>query len=348
MAAPGNPADDELAPPPRAGIRGRHLWAAAALSVCAAVALFPDIVFEIDRFTPFAQLVSLRPFTAAGLAVLGMVFGVAALRYRPCWPFAAGLLVVAVAGAATVLPRAIAAPTPATGSRSLTVMAFNAFNGGADVGAVAALIRVERPDIVSLVEAGGRYRARLAPLVEPLGYRLYPSTSRRGGEEVSGVTAVVAAGLGDVRAEVVGRGMPFPSVQVTGGNLGDLRFLAFHSVAPRRGDVPQWRSDLARLPAWCAGSSPAIVAGDFNATLDNSTFRTATAGCTDAAAQRGDGLVPTWPTWLPDWIGPQIDHVLVTPAIAAETFEVREIPGSDHRAVITRLALPAATTSSSS
>ncbi len=149
---------------------------------------------------------------------------------------------------------------------------------------------------------------------------------------------MVAAGLGDVRAQV-SSGMPFPSVQLTGGNLGDLRFLAFHSVAPRRGDVPQWRSDLARLPAWCAGSTPAIVAGDFNATLDNSTFRSATAGCTDAAAQRGDGLVPTWPTWLPDWIGPQIDHVLFTSTIAAETFEAREVAGSDHRAVITRLTL---------
>ena len=340
-----DPADDGELAPPRAGIRGRHLWA-AALSVCAAVSLFPDIVFEIDRFTPFAQLVSLRPFTTAGLGLLAVAFAVAAVRYRWCRPFAAGLLVVAVAGAATVLPRAIPAPAPAPGSRSLTVMAFNAFNGGADVDAVAALIRVERPDIVSLVEAGGRYRASLAPLVEPLGYRLYPST-RRGGEEVSGVTAVVSTGLGDVRTEA-GSGMPFPWVQVTGGGLGDLRFLAFHSVAPRRGYVPQWRSDLAQLPTWCAGSTPAIVAGDFNATLDNSTFRRATAGCTDAAAGRGDGLVPTWPTWLPDWIGPQIDHVLATPAISAETFEVREIPGSDHRAVITRLALPAATTSASS
>jgi endonuclease/exonuclease/phosphatase (EEP) superfamily protein YafD len=342
--------DDELAPPARAAIRGRHLWSAMVLSVCAAVALFPDIVFEIDRFTPFAQLVSLRPFTTAGLGLAAIAVAAAALRYRMFRPLAAGLVVVALAGAATVLPRAVPAPAPASGSgsRALTVMAFNAFNGGADVNAVAALVRVERPDIVSLVEAGGRYRARLAPLVEPLGYRLYPSSSRRGGEEVSGVTAVVAAGLGNVRAEVVGRGMPFPSVQLTGGNLGDLRFLAFHSVAPRRGDVPQWRSDLARLPAWCAGSTPAIVAGDFNATLDNSTFRSAIAGCTDAAAGRGDGLVPTWPTWLPDWIGPQIDHVLVTPGIVAETFGVREIPGSDHRAVITRLILPTATASSSS
>jgi endonuclease/exonuclease/phosphatase (EEP) superfamily protein YafD len=77
--------------------------------------------------------------------------------------------------------------------------------------------------------------------------------------------------------------------------------------------------------------------------LDHSVLRSTTTGCSDAAAQRGQGLVPTWPTWLPDWLGPQIDHVFVTDPIIAEHFEVREITGSDHRAVLTRLRLPAGT-----
>jgi endonuclease/exonuclease/phosphatase (EEP) superfamily protein YafD len=126
-------------------------------------------------------------------------------------------------------------------------------------------------------------------------------------------------------------------VQVEGGELGALRFVAYHAVAPRRGDVPQWRSDLGRLTRFCAGGTPAIVAGDFNATLDHSALRAVTAGCSDAAAQRGQGLVPTWPTWMPDWLGPQIDHVFATDPITAESFTVREITGSDHRAVLVRL-----------
>ena len=32
-----------------------------------------------------------------------------------------------------------------------------------------------------------------------------------------------------------------------------------------------------------------IVAGDFNATLDHSVFRTAMTGCADAAERTGDG-----------------------------------------------------------
>jgi endonuclease/exonuclease/phosphatase (EEP) superfamily protein YafD len=178
-------------------------------------------------------------------------------------------------------------------------------------------------------------------LIEPLGYRLYNST-QPGDPELYGVTAIVSARLGKVRTDI-DSSLPFHSIQVSGGDLGVLRFVAFHSVAPRRRDVAQWRSDLAHLPDWCAGPPPAIIAGDFNATFDNSTFRHAIAGCGDAAAQRGAGLVPTWPTWFPPWIGPQIDHVLATSGITAETFQVRHIPGSDHRAVIARLHLsPAA------
>jgi endonuclease/exonuclease/phosphatase (EEP) superfamily protein YafD len=84
-----------------------------------------------------------------------------------------------------------------------------------------------------------------------------------------------------------------------------------------------------------------VVAGDFNATLDHSALRAGTAGCGDAAAQRGAGLVPTWgPTPGLRSIGPQIDHVFATDGITAETFDVRDIEGSDHRAIMTTLRIP--------
>lgn len=345
MTTPAEPSDPESSQPfqPAARAQGcsRRWWGALALTAVAAVLMFPDAVFEIDRFTPFAQWVSLRPYAVLGGGLLVVVLAALALiRGRRYWPLVAGLLAVVLAGAATLMPRVIADPAPATAS--MTVIAFNAYDGGADVNAVATLIRAERPDFVSLVETGGGYRARLASLIEPLGYRLYNS-AQPGEPDLHGVTAIVSARLGDVHTDI-DLNLPFHPIAVSGGELGGLRLLAFHSVAPRRGDVGQWRSDLAHLPAWCAGPTPAIVAGDFNATFDNSTFRHAIAGCGDAAAQRGAGLIPTWPTWLPGWIGPQIDHVLATAGITAQTFEVRQLPGSDHRAVIAdlHLARPAA------
>jgi endonuclease/exonuclease/phosphatase (EEP) superfamily protein YafD len=117
--------------------------------------------------------------------------------------------------------------------------------------------------------------------------------------------------------------------------------VAFHALAPLPDLMSGWREDLAQLARWCSGSMPAVVAGDFNATLDHSTLRSAMSGCEDAADQRGAGLTPSWD--LSAWtrnLGPQIDHVIVTEGIETESFEALNISGSDHRAILTRLRLP--------
>jgi endonuclease/exonuclease/phosphatase (EEP) superfamily protein YafD len=320
---------------------GRIGWvralAALLLTGLAAIATLPDLLGGLDRSSPFAQLVSFRHWLVAGLLVLALLVGAATVARRRLWPFAAGLLAVALVGSALLLPRLVPDPLP-TGGRPLTVVAFNVFDGETDVAAVAELVRAERPDLVALPEAGARYAGRLAPLVEPLGYRLLPSVPAEQ-RDVRGVTALVSAGLGDVAVRY--GDTPYPFVEVTGGGLGELRFVALHAVPPLPVSVPQWRADLAQLTQWCAGPTPAIVAGDLNATMDHSALRAAASGCGDAGEQRGRGLVSTWgPTPRTRALGPQIDHVLMTDGIAAESFEVREMPGSDHRAVVSRLRLP--------
>jgi endonuclease/exonuclease/phosphatase (EEP) superfamily protein YafD len=311
-------------------------WLALPFVGCVALLTLPDLV-GLDRFTPLAQLVALRPYLLVGLVIVVAVLLVLARRARGAVLAAAGVVVVLLVAGGMVAPRTVATPVPA-GGHPLTVAAFNTYSGGADVAGVAALIRDERPDLVSLVEASTTFRSKLAPLVEPLGYHLITAVGEPEGD-LGGVTAVVADHLGDVRSSTY-TATPFPRVELEGGGLGNIRFVAFHTLAPRRGDVPQWRSDVGLASQWCTGPQPAIIAGDFNATLDHSVFRSAIAGCGDAAAQRGQGLTPTWPTWLPSWLGPQIDHVLATDPIVAETFEVREIAGSDHRAVLSRLRIP--------
>jgi endonuclease/exonuclease/phosphatase (EEP) superfamily protein YafD len=301
-----------------------------------ALLTLPDLV-GLDVVTPLAQLVALRPYLLVGLAILVPILLVGARWVRGGVVAACGVAVVLLVAGGVVAPRTIATPVP-TGGHTLTVAAFNTYSGGADVAQVASLLRDERPDLVSLVEAGAAFRSELAPLVEPLGYHLITAIGEPEGD-LGGVTAVVADHLGDVRSSTW-VATPFPRVELEGGGLGDVRFVAFHTLAPRRGDVPQWRSDVSLVSQWCSDPRPAIIAGDFNATLDHSVFSSAMAGCGDAAAQRGQGLTPTWPTWLPSWLGPQIDHVLATEPIVAETFEVRELAGSDHRAVLTRLRIP--------
>jgi endonuclease/exonuclease/phosphatase (EEP) superfamily protein YafD len=323
---------------PRTGLRTAvRVLAAVVVALAAAVPVLPDLL-GLDTRSPFAQLAAFRPWAVTGVAALGLVVELASIRWRSLRPAAAGLLAVALVGAVLVLPRLVPDPVPA-GGRPLTVLAFNTWEGGADPEGLAELIAVERPDLVAVVEAGPRFGARLAPLVQALGYRVHATQDTRG--EVENVTALVTEGLGDVDVTIGGSTSRFPTVEVTGGGLGDVRFVAYHSVAPVPGTVPQWRSDLAVLQQWCGTGGPVVVAGDMNATLDHSALRAGMAGCVDAAEQRGAGLVPTWgPTDRSRRFGPQIDHVLLGGGIGAETFSVHDVAGSDHRAVVTRLRVP--------
>jgi endonuclease/exonuclease/phosphatase (EEP) superfamily protein YafD len=328
------------APLPRGHRRRRGVaryLVAVVFSLVVAVPAVPDLLFGLDRRSPFVQLVSFRPWILGGVAALLVLLLVVLVFERRVLPFVAGVLAVLLVGVGMLVPRVLPDPVP-TGGAPLRVLAFNTFEGDADAAAVAELIEAERPDAVALVEAGDDFADQVAPLVEPLGYSLHSTDSRK---DVQGVTAVVSQRLGDVDVRIGEETSSFPYVEVTGGALGELRFVAYHSVAPVPGSVPDWNSDLALLSRWCAGSTPAVVAGDFNATLDHSALRAGTAGCGDAAAQRGAGLVPTWgPSPRFRILGPQIDHVFATGGITAETFDVHDVAGSDHRAIVTTLRLP--------
>ncbi|GEL25895.1 endonuclease [Pseudonocardia sulfidoxydans NBRC 16205] len=334
------------AAPPAAPGRPRS-WVrfavAAALTVLAVLVALPDRLWGLDRVAPFAQIVAFRPYVVVAVGLLGLVFLVATVFRRRLWPVAAGLLAVAVAGTAIVAPRLVADPPPPAGASTLTVLAFNVWEGRATPAALADVIRTERPDLVSLPEAGIRFGDRIAPLVAPLGYRVQSSTGR-GVPDVAGVTVLVADSVGPVTV-TVGTSMEIPYLEVTGGRLDALRFAAVHPRSPLPDRLDVWAADLSRLGTWCAGGGPAIVAGDLNATFDHSVLRDAARGCGDAAEQRGQGLTPTWGPWGRT-LGPQIDHVLATSGITAESVRFLDLPGSDHRAVLTRLAVPSGQTRS--
>jgi endonuclease/exonuclease/phosphatase (EEP) superfamily protein YafD len=330
-------------PPPSPSTRPKDVLryaTAVVFTLVVAVFALPDLLFQLDRRSPFVQLVPFRPWVLVGVAALLVLLLVLMVIDRRVLPFVAGVLVVLLVGGAMILPRVVPDPVPAGGT-SLTVLAFNTYEGKGNAEQLAALIEQQRPDVVALSEAGDPFSKQLAPLVEPWGYHLHTSPGARR-RDVSGVTAVVSDHLGDVQVRIGTETSAFPYVELSGAGLGDTRVAAFHSVAPVPGSVPDWRSDLALLRQWCAGPTPAIVAGDFNATLDHSSLRDAMSGCGDAGAQHGQGLVPTWgPTARARaLIGPQIDHVIANHGITAESFDVHDIDGSDHRAIVSRLRLP--------
>ncbi len=329
-------------PPPAPG-RGaaRVVVEVAVATVLAVVVLLPDLL-GLDRFLPFAVFAALRPDLAVGVGVIALVLLV--VRGRRWWPVLVPALVVAVVAGALVVPRAVAQPAPPPGGTELTVLELNAFEGHADPVTIAGLARSEHADLVVLPESGERMRSRIAALLPE--YRTWTNVPASAAD-VRGIVVASSPRAGDVTARRLDGDTRYPWAELTGGILGPTRLVAVHLVSIVPGWIAYWPGELGMLQQWCAPGgdpTPAMIVGDFNATPDHSAFRTGTAGCTDAATATGESLVPTWRSSFPRWFGAQIDHVLTRPGAdgagpRARSMQVLAVPGSDHRALLTRLRL---------
>lgn len=134
-------------------------------------------------------------------------------------------------------------------------------------------------------------------------------------------------------------------VEMTTGS-SPLRILAVHPIAPNNG-VARWSSDLDLVVATARASrGPTVVVGDFNATLDHPQLQALMdSGYRDASTDAGFSWRPTWPSSdnvrvigmrLPSLFG--LDHVFLRGPLEAMDADVRAVPGSDHRALVTRIA----------
>jgi endonuclease/exonuclease/phosphatase (EEP) superfamily protein YafD len=324
--------------------RLRRLAGATALGAVAAGVLLPDRLRLGDRY-PFVDFVAWRPHASAAALLTGAVLA----TRRGTRPTAAALGTVAAVGlvdAARQHARPEPPVRPATGTE-LTVLALNVRYGRTDTGELATLIERSTPDFVVMPEAGPDFCDKVMALVEILGYRSWVSTEP-GARDGESVTLLVGPRAGDVQVRAAST-LWVSHLEVTGGLLGGRTLYAVHPVAPV-GPAPTaaWRRDLAVLARWCRAPLPPIVAGDFNATMDHVSFRTALGGCRSAAAGTGRGLIGTFPARLPRWFGIQIDHVLIPADAVTRRFEILDVAGSDHRAVLATVDLPRALVACSS
>jgi len=292
--------------------------------------------FGLDVGHPLVALVSLTPYMAA-TALLPVVVALVAREW-----IVAGVATLALAlFALAVVPRALDGPRPAaadSGGRPFVVMTTNLLFGRADARAVLRLAREHDVDVLSLQELTPEAVEHL----DDLGAReLLPSRVLHPAARAAGTGLMARRRL---RAVAIPRdGEPGQlRAALTLPDGGQLGLAAVHPFPPlSRQSVRDWRDVLRSLPDPTAGGRPNVPVGDFNATLDHRELRRVLdRGYTDAADATGDGLRPTFPAVrsLPPIT---IDHVLVPDTIGVRRVRSYAVEGSDHRALIVELALPA-------
>lgn len=309
------------------------LLPALALTLARATGSGAGLLVRAASFAPLAL-----PAYAAALALVLVLLLAPGGRGRARL-LVAGLVAIAGLGVHSwwLAPQYVgAAPAPAPGAETLTVMTSNLYEGRGDVGTVVETVRADGVDVLVLVEVSARALAAAdaAGLAELLPFRI---GGPDGTDPISG-TMVLAR-------EPMGAPTPVETYHQSWlVDVGDLRVLAVHPVAPV--DPELWRTDHATLLAVAREARPDLALGDFNATADHRPMRDlAAAGLRDVGELADEGWQPTWPANgisplpgvpLPPLV--RIDHVLVGDALAGLGSRTVEVPGSDHLAVVAEVA----------
>lgn len=267
----------------------------------------------------------------------------AALHSRR-WITGAVALGVAVVCSVSQFPAYVAADPPAHGV-PVVAMTANLHLGYADATTVVSEVRSHHVDLLMVEELTQREFAALqaAGLDQALPYSsAHPSYAADG----TGLwSRYPMTDIGQLD------GLLFTSAVATvavPGAARPVRVVALHVAGP----VPQatyWRADMRALPgqlravAAANDGGPVLVGGDFNATPQSPWFRNVlAAGYADGTRQAGEGMVPTYPAddrLLPPVL--PIDHVLTHGGPVATSARSISIPGSDHRALLVGLSVPA-------
>ncbi|MFG1711831.1 endonuclease/exonuclease/phosphatase family protein [Micromonospora sp. NPDC049203] len=319
--------------PPRGG---RPATAACWLAVA------PVAAWALIRLTglergPLVQAIAFTPYVAATAPVVAL----AALALRRRAPAAVAVL-AALALIGAVAPRAIPGDRPAADGPTVRLLTANLRLGSADAAALVDLVRTRRVDVLTVQELTPPLAAELdrLGLATLLPHR---SSNPEVGSTGSGVYARHPLRDGGHRRN---QGFFFTQAYATVAVPGapPLRVESAHPAAPYALDVvPDWWTDQRAQPPATPDGGLSVLAGDFNATLDHAALRNLIAtGYTDAADAAGAGFGGTWGPYDGDPIPPiTIDHVLVHRRVAVVAAGTFPVPGSDHRALLAELRLPA-------
>jgi endonuclease/exonuclease/phosphatase (EEP) superfamily protein YafD len=278
------------------------------------------------------QSASLYAFSVTATAT---VVAVGTRSWKSALSAALGTLLLAAILSGRVVPNQ--QPTVPNGHR-LAVLVLNLNQGHADPAAVVSLVKSRAIDVATF------------PELTPVSLRALKAHGMSA--ELPYAQSVPGTGSGGIGTyaryrsgwdeDLLPPPRPWMPTKLVVPGVGGVRVEGIHAAPPRpkTADVFRRQHLLDDLPDARFKGLPTVVAGDFNATLDNWRLRRLLSrGYRDAAAERGTGLTPTWSA-LHGIAALTIDHVLVPPGVAVRAVEAVAIRGTDHRALVVHLLLP--------
>jgi endonuclease/exonuclease/phosphatase (EEP) superfamily protein YafD len=283
--------------------------------------------------------------TLVPLALLGAVtIAVTALVLRR-WPLSGVALAVVAGLVVLVLPAARPAcpgrpgPQSPRSESTLRVFSANLRYGNPDGRPIAREALASGADVVVLQEVTPAHveSLRAEGVLDAYPYAVVDARSGAFGSAILSRLLLTDARVDDLA------GLPMSRATVTVDGR-QVRLLDVHTLSPMGGDNFERRDSqldaLVGLAAGASGEAGTVMVGDFNANRWHPAFRRLLdTGLRDAHEQVGRGLARSWPngTKVPTFA--LLDHVLVSPSIAAVSVREGTGRGSDHRPVIADLHL---------
>ncbi len=240
---------------------------------------------------------------------------------------------------AVVVVPALLAPAeaaPAEPRRALRVLSINVFGHNDQYQRVLRYLRSERPDVLIVIEVTPPWGEALQGLRGEYAYSWVMPTGVRAGlamfsrERPLGTRVVDLGNTGE------------PSMVLTVQTPdGPVAVLGTHLYWPLGPDHSRTRNtQLAGIVRVARETrEPLLVAGDLNITPFSPRFAaTLRDGALRSCAD--DRLVPTWPARMP-FLFIQIDHCLVSSALAVRDFRSGPYLGSDHYPIVMDVGIEA-------
>jgi endonuclease/exonuclease/phosphatase (EEP) superfamily protein YafD len=319
-------------PPRRRRVGGRGLGFVLVTLALMFVAYSVARILGIEVDEALIVAMALSPYVTAFGIVLGLV---CVLTRRRIVGFA--VLLLAIGLSALLLPRLLSNGQPEANGERLRIMSINLYKGLADPRTVVRVATEEKIDVLVMPELTDAEAEKLDQqgLSNLLPNRVYEADRSGSG---TGVVSRYPLRKITLMPETT---LAQPSMVVDVPGNDDVELTAVHlQPGVRSGSAGTWRSEMGRLPRPTPDERVRVLAGDFNASFDHATFRAIVdRGYADAADQAGKGLVPTWSS-DPIGIPVTIDHILADNRCALSDYDVYDIPGSDHNALVAQVTLP--------